>query len=762
MIERLERALRKVGRAIERGMPSGEATAPADLAWRVGILLALALLTLILFPPRGGHDVPTVRAGTVAAEDVIAPFDYVIPRTEEELDRRREQAVLTVPPVYGVVPAAADSAMARLEEYLQRAERLAGQETVTSGELQALDRIDGRELGLRPAELRLLLRSEIRTSLRRFARQALPDLYRDRWFLRQEELARISSAQITLRWPDGAEELVARSGVIGIAPGAEIPALGQMSRTLAPELERLVLQLLPGLILPDLRPRPALTTIRRQEARESIDPIEGEVLAGELIVAARTRVTAQQEEKVRALMAELDRRRGGITAEDLRVALGELALNAALLFVFGIYLFLYRRDVFDDLRAVVVLAIVWGLVTGIGSFVDRVGGVPGYAVPIPLASLLVAVLWNTRLSAVVTLFLSIYLASQGDLGFPLLWTGLLGGLAGGWSVRRIRRRTHFYESLVFIVVGNAFALGGIALERLWGWMQFSEALAWGGLSAALAVFLAMGLLPVLEWASGRTTDLTLLELADLNRPLLKRLLLEAPGTYHHSMIAGNLADSAAEGIGANSLLARVGAYYHDIGKIEQPEYFSENQRGGLNPHDALSARTSARIVVQHVTDGVALAKGSGLPEVVVDFIREHHGTTQLSYFWHQATEEGTVEPGEEDEFRYPGPRPRSKEAAVVMLADSVEAASRALRHPSPERFREVARRIVEMKLQQRQLDRTGLTFRDLSIVEEKFATVLAGIHHHRIEYPGAALHGPEEEAKGEPADQLSRIGRTPA
>jgi putative nucleotidyltransferase with HDIG domain len=270
----------------------------------------------------------------------------------------------------------------------------------------------------------------------------------------------------------------------------------------------------------------------------------------------------------------------------------------------------------------------------------------------------------------------------------------------------------------------------------------------------------MGLLPLLEWASGRTTDLTLLELADLNRPLLKQLLLEAPGTYHHSIIVGNLAESAAEGIGANSLLARVGAYYHDIGKLRRPEFFAENQRQGENPHDSLPPQASARIISRHVEDGVEMGHRAGLPEVVVEIIREHHGTTRLSFFWHKAEEEGGSDKLSVSDFAYPGPRPRTKETAVVMLADSVEAASRVMRDVTPDRLRELVRRIVEMKLEENQFDEADLTFHDLAVVQERLLGVLIGIHHHRIDYPTLSLHAPER--RDDASDSVSSVGRAPA
>lgn len=757
---RLLGALDRAGVAIARWRPSGDPTAPKDLAWRGGLVLALALITLALFPPTQVRDVPVVRAGTVAPEDVIAPMDFTVPRGEEELERRRDQAALTVPPVYAVVPAASDSALARIEAYL---DRVASTELAVGADAEALEplnRVDGRGLGLRASELRSLLDPAVRRRLDAFAREAVPDVYDSAWLMGAESLGRISSAQVAVVHPGGEEVLVPRADVVPLMPGAEVPTLERRLSELEPELQRTALQLLPGLMIPNLAPRAGLTAVRREEARAAVGTVESEVLEGELIVGAHTRVTPEQERKMRALRGELERLRSGFTPEDLRIALGRLLLAGSLLLLFGFYLFTHRRELFDDFRALSVIAVVWLLVTAIGAFVDGIEGIPAWATPIALASVLVAVLWDTRLSVAVTLFLSVYLASQGDLGFPLLWVGLFGGLAGGWSVRRIRRRTHFYESLLFVTAGHTVAIAAMALTRLWSWPDFGAGLAWGGLSAALGVFVAMGLMPVLEWGSGRTTDLTLLELADLNRPLLKRLLLEAPGTYHHSILVGNLAEAAAERIGANSLMARVGAYYHDIGKMERPEYFAENQRSGVNPHDALTPRASARIVRRHVEDGVEMARAAGLPELVVDFIREHHGTTRLDYFWRAEAERGGEAAKPPEDFVYSGPTPATRETAVVMLADSVEAACRVVHEPTPERFRETIRRIVETKLEQRQLDRAGLTFRDLSAVEDAFVAVLSGIHHHRIEYPTLAMGSREADDVAD--DPVPRIGRTSA
>jgi putative nucleotidyltransferase with HDIG domain len=740
MSEQRPGLFRRMTAALGALRPTGDSTAPNDLLLRIGLVALVAILTLVLFPPRGGDEVPPVRVGMVAPDDVIAPFDFRVDWSEEELERRRGLAALMVSSVYAPVPGAAQMSIARVEAFLDRFEE-APEEQPDAQALESLDRVEGVSLGLRPAELRDLTEPETRQALRSFVREVVPTLYGEHWFLPAAGMNEVRGSQLSILKDDGDETLVPLARVTTLRPRGEIPELAQYVGRLESDVERIALQLLPGLLVPNLESRPSLTAIRRDEARRRVSPIKAEVLRGELIVGAHTRVTAEQEEKLAALKAEMAQRRGGLSPENARAGLGALAINAAILVLLGFFLFHHRRDVFDDLRSLVVLAIVWTLVTGLAAFTDRVDSVPSFAAPVALASVLIAVLWDTRLSAVVTLFLASFLAGQGGLGLPLLWTGLLGGLCGAWSVRRMRRRTHFYETLLFVAVGHLFAIAAIALMRLWGWGDFGVAAGWGFLSAAIAVFVAMGLMPILEWASGRTTDLTLLELADLNRPLLKQLLLDAPGTYHHSIIVGHLAEAAAEGAGANSLLARVGSYYHDIGKARRPEYFVENQQRGVNPHDHLEPRASARIVSRHVPEGVEMARAANLPDRVIDFIREHHGTTRLSYFWHKAGQSGTGKE-ESPEFRYPGPRPRSKETAIVMLADSVEAASRLVRDPTPEKYREVVRRIIEMKLTERQLDETDLTFHHLALLEESFVAVLSGMHHHRVDYPAVPLHEP--------------------
>ena len=261
-----------------------------------------------------------------------------------------------------------------------------------------------------------------------------------------------------------------------------------------------------------------------------------------------------------------------------------------------------------------------------------------------------------------------------------------------------------------------------------------------------STLLALGILPIAETFTGITTNQTLLELTDLNRPLLRKLSLEAPGTYAHSINVANLAEAAARAIGANSLLVRVGVYYHDIGKLKKPHFFVENQPRGLNPHDKLKPTNSAAIVREHVLEGLEMADDAKLPPEVAAFITEHHGTQRIGFFYEKAKE---LEPDaklEVSDFTYPGPKPQSKETAIVLLADSVESAARTLQDPTPENITELVDRIVGAKLADRQLDQAPLTLRELNTIKEQFVKVLSGMYHHRLDYPTAEGEPqPEEE-----------------
>jgi putative nucleotidyltransferase with HDIG domain len=345
--------------------------------------------------------------------------------------------------------------------------------------------------------------------------------------------------------------------------------------------------------------------------------------------------------------------------------------------------------------------------------------------------------------------------------------GVVSGCAAALYARTIRYRKEFVRTgamiglLSFFITTLLGVLGGVSYDVL-----MREGL--GGLGAGiLATTLAWILLPAIETTFHVTTNVSLIELGDSNHPLLKRMVMEAPGTYHHSLIVGNLAESAAEAIGANPLLARVGALYHDIGKLKKPDYFSENEQQARSRHDTLIPSMSSLIITSHVKDGIDLAYKYRLKPAIIDIIREHHGTSLVYFFYKRAEQiNGKAAGGDrrsagvdEADYRYPGPKPQSKEAAIIMLADAVEAAARAMEKPTASKIRTLIRELMLARFNDGQLDESELTLRDLHRIQESFTHIILGTFHQRVKYPKEG-EGPEEDQPDEGADAPEPSGVT--
>jgi len=335
-------------------------------------------------------------------------------------------------------------------------------------------------------------------------------------------------------------------------------------------------------------------------------------------------------------------------------------------------------------------------------------------------SIVVGLLTEHSFTYMIIAFTTSIVAARGVYGCKkredLYWAGIKTGLVN--------------VALVVCVTLMARPLSEARPELIW---NASGAF----LSGLFACFLTLTLIPFLETLFVYTTDVKLLELSNLNHPLLKELIVQAPGTYHHSLVVGSMCEAAAEAIGANPLLAKVCAYYHDIGKTDHPQYFIENQRPGENRHDQINPGMSKTILVAHVKDGVEKGLKYKLGKQIIDVIEQHHGTTLISFFYQKAKEAEDSEMHEvtEDEYRYPGPKPEFREAALCMLADSIEAAARTLDEPTPARLQSIVHIIVQKKFLDGQLSECNLTLRDLTVIEESFAKILLGIYHHRIDYP---------------------------
>jgi len=464
-------------------------------------------------------------------------------------------------------------------------------------------------------------------------------------------------------------------------------------------------------------------------------PTQNVVRQNEVIVRKGDRITPEIQRKLISLEREQNQRSG--VSWWGRKFLGQLILILATYLIFFLYLYILRRPIFDDNRLVFLIAILFLGILGFYGVAMRAALFDMYVVPVVAVAIMLTVIFDSRVAMFGTMTLALIGAHLLSDDFSFFFATLFAGTLGTFSVRDIRNRSQFFLSagLVFLGYVSVFAAGYLLQYMSIG--RLTDQLMFAGINAVL-LLLAYPMLWVFERVFDLTTDLTLLELSDTNRPLLKELSLKAPGTFNHVLQVANLAEAAATAIGANALLTRVGALYHDVGKMSKPEYFVENQRGTSNPHDQLKPRMSALIISNHVKEGLEIAKDYRIPQRVMDFIPMHHGTSRIEYFYHKALErqkrEGTTL--HESEFRYPGPKPNTAETSILMLADGVEAAARAQDNPNHKRLENLIDTIVAARMEDGQLDECSLTFSDLNKVKETFLNVLMGIYHIRVKYPG--------------------------
>ena len=521
----------------------------------------------------------------------------------------------------------------------------------------------------------------------------------------------------------------------------------QIPRLINPALpdaqQELITALIRAFVMPNSFYDPQKTAELRQQAREEVEPIQRTIENGEAIVREGDIVTSLDIEEMEAL---------GLLRQAVqwRDILGAVALVAIIVSALGTYIFYFHPDCWSRPRRALLLTLSLICTAGVAKLMVPGNTVLPYLFPLTTLSMLIALLLDTELSIITTACLSIIIGHMSGGSLEVTAYILLGGTVAALSVHRMEQLSAFvraglYTGLANLVTVIAFRFllhdySPVALLQLTG-----MSLANGALSASLT-FAAFSLL---GRAFGITTTLQLLELARPTHPLLRQLLLDAPGTYHHTLIVSNLAERAAATIGADPLLARVGSYYHDIGKILRPYFFSENQSAGENVHEKLDPVTSAQIIISHVTDGLVLAKRYGLPDRIRDFIPEHHGTLLVSYFYRTAVQNSADRDSiDESDFRYPGPKPRSKETAIVMLADSCEALIRADRPSTPEEMDHLIRQTISNRLADGQLDQCDLTLRDLEVIRGAFLGILQGIFHPRIQYPEMTLQERKQQSQG--------------
>ena len=377
-----------------------------------------------------------------------------------------------------------------------------------------------------------------------------------------------------------------------------------------------------------------------------------------------------------------------------------------------------------------------------------------YGIPVAAGAMFVALLFDFHTAITFSFTISLLTGYWLNDAYYPIYT-FVGSLTAAFSVIRCKKRSAILRGGFYVACVNVLLTLILLLARgeLFTY-KAPYALIFAVFSGVIVSSIVSVLLPLIEYLFKISTDISLLELLDLNQPLMKNLMINAPGTYHHSVIVGNLVEAAAETVGVNPLLARVSSYYHDVGKIKIPDYFVENQGGSASRHDRLTPHMSSMIIINHVKEGVELARQFKIPEAIIDIITQHHGTSLITYFYSKAKELNAGAAPDEADYKYPGPKPQTRVAALVMMADAVEAASRVLTDPTPARISALVDKITNHIFLDGQLDECELTFKDISEIKKKFTYILTGIFHKRIDYPGFDFghgHTHKEHPKGDKA-----------
>lgn len=465
------------------------------------------------------------------------------------------------------------------------------------------------------------------------------------------------------------------------------------------------------------------TELEKEKVAEAVNPVV--IKEGEIIVTEGSNVD-------RSIYGILEK--AGLIQNDaitfIKLILGSLLLTLVLQITLGLFVKKFDKETYNDLKKrVVILAIVV-----LTLLISRgVLSVSGYLMPIATISILVSIISNERVALIVNTLAAILIGIAFSTEMSVFFMLLVSGIVGTFACRNIQQRSNVIRIGLIISMVNMLIILGFGLVDELETQLLIRRLGYGLVNGILCSVIAIGTLPVWENYFGVLTPIKLLEIMSPNNPLLKRLLLEAPGTYYHSILVGNLAERAAGAIGANSLLVRVASYYHDVGKLKRPYFFKENQTDMENPHDNISPSLSKTIITSHTVDGVTLAKEHGIPKEISDIMVEHHGTTLASFFYYEAKKDDPD--AKEEDFRYKGVKPQSKEAGILMIADSVEAATRSLQSPTEEKLLELIKNIIKSKLDDGQLDESGLTIKDLKLIEISLVDTISGIYHDRIAYP---------------------------
>jgi putative nucleotidyltransferase with HDIG domain len=668
---------------------------------KIVLFLVTLVILLALFPREGKFKYEIQRGKPWQHEDLIAPFDFAILKQQAELKKERNAALADAYLFFRFDPEKGEYSksdfLARLDRLQLKNSTTEEKELMISTAFKLLDSIYSKGIV-----------------------EMIPDLEKK---------------------PSDFDIAVLKDNVAKIVPLQSVLTIGKANEFILFNLAtvngfdgKIILPLLQATLTQNLLFDEGLTKIQREQSLNNISTTRGMVQKGERVIAKGELVNETKFQQLESLRLEIESKSG--SRYDFRmILLGRLILISMALLVFGLFMYTFRHDIYRENRNIVLLLLLITMMVSVTTFVMNMQVSYIMAVPICLVPIIVRTFYDTRLALFVHIITVIILGFLVPDSFQFLFIQLITGIITIISIVHLHHRSQFFFTSLMILISYSVIYIGMTLMQEGSIAQLGRMnFMMFAISAMLTLF-SYPLIYLFERIFGMVTDVSLIELSDTNSKLLRELAVKAPGTFQHSLIVSNIAEESARAIGANSLLARTGALYHDIGKMDMPMYYIENQSGGINPHDELSYEESANIITGHVIRGIEKARLNKLPETIIDFIRTHHGTRFTGYFYIKFKQEAGDSTFDESPFRYRGPIPHSKETSIVMMADSIEAASRSLKAPSERDVNDLVERIIDNQMENRQFRNSPVTFKDISTIKKIIKKKLLSIYHIRIEYP---------------------------
>jgi len=733
-----------------------------SLLW--GLLLCVTIIFTLILHPRLVSKKYSYSIGDIAQRNVKALNDFLI-EDKDATEANRQHAVETVYTVYDHDIKLAADISRRLNKAFSSARTIIlksgeenkqvvdGEKLPTHDQILQMKELFEKQIGIPVSDgaYKILEKEQFSIEIENFIIKIITKILSNGIVANKEILLTEEAKGITLRNVENKTEKNVQFLKQFYGPGqakAMVRIVGEEILTNTDYTAKgLVVDFAQQLVTPNITLNRSETKERKKKAAGEIKPFLYEIKAGEMVLREGERVTELHVVKLRAMQQYMEE--SGVNFKRIGTSMITLSLLIVIYF-----LYIRNNSIIKQYPSKNIMFIACALITFLllakisavladslaqGSMFSIPAGSMYFGIPIAAGAMTVALFMGLEIASLFAIVMAICSAIILNNRLDIFIYSLLSSAVGAYWMLHCRERIIFIKSgiklglvnILFVTAVDIYMadIQGFKLLLDWAFAFF------GGVAAGIVT---AGLAPLVESAFDYTTDIKLLELANLDRPILRRLMIEASGTYHHSVVVGSMVEAAASAIGANSLLARVCGYYHDIGKIKKPLYFIENQTNGINRHDKLAPSMSSLILTSHIKEGVEIAKKNKVGKPIIDSIRQHHGTSLISFFYNKAVQLKGANSVDIDNFRYPGPKPQTREAGLVMLADVLEAASRTLSNPTPSRIQGLVQNLINKIFSDGQLDECELTLKDLNNIAKSFTKILSGIYHHRIEYPESA------------------------